>query len=285
MVMLPGTNILTNNFLKNMNKLYYFVSLLIIAVMLSGCRSEVLVKPTPALKKLLTITDGFTDSTGDVIQQTTGFEYNSDGKLSKVKFYSNDFHGVKLSDTTSYIYSHDTVYAIFQMTEYYINSYTPLVRDTLKWLFILDSHGFISKRVVGSIGNPDHTVTYLNDNNGNCTKMAIGSGALFFKYSGGNMDSYDNSGLKVEYTYYPDKINTIRPRNNEWLDNFDFPDYFIKENKNLIKTEKVSIPDSSNYTAIYNYLYTYEFDANNYVTKRIMTSEDGTKSWEKYTYQ
>ena len=254
-----------------MNKLYYFASLLTISIMLSGCRSEELGKPS-ALKKLKSITSGCSDPSGNVIYSTTSLEYNSQGKCSREIF--NSFNP-NYTDTTSYTYSHDTVFAVFKYSN---KPYFPYEMYPDKQFIVLNESGFISKSVSNtSPGSPDWIETYLNDSNGNCIKLTQGPNCdeTNFIYSGGNMVSKRGQN-NCEYTYYPDKINTISPSNGSLS-------LFGKGNKNLIKTELVTFFWSG---GSYNETncYTYEFDANNYVTKRLRAAY-GQINWDKYTYQ
>jgi hypothetical protein len=259
-----------------MNKLTYFASLLIIAIMLSGCRSEVLVKPSPALKKLKTVTTGYTDLTGDVISETKTFSYNSAGKLSGVILISSGFDSH--IDSTTYIYSLDSVKAITVSTGHQSAQFNNYISTML---LKLNSKGYIASGVFFSTQSPGYFIlTYDYDLTGYCKKatQVMGSDTLVanFKYIDGNMIScLENARWigtdTVNLTYYQDKKNTIIPNNNSWFD------YFGNENKNLMKTEHIS-------ASSLDFRYDYEFDANNYVTKRL-TTVGANVSWDKYTYQ
>ena len=265
-----------------MNKLFLLVSLLIFSMLLSACKKigEYQIK-IPPLKKVLTITRGGTTQTDDEIYLDIAFKYNSAGKLSRVIYkYTENYPTINHTDTTSYTYSRDTVFAVFK---YSVDNIVPAVRRADNQFIALDKNGFILKSVTSymSWGQPDWTETYINDSNGNCTKKTILSGQYytetFFNYSGGNMVSCEYQGSKFEYTYYLNKINTIRPNKNDWLDYFGDKN----ENINLIKTEHCTFSDGSKSTK----LFTYEFDADNCVTKQISTDSNGSITWEKYTYQ
>jgi hypothetical protein len=251
--------------------------------MISGCRKSWENKiSTPVLKKLKTITSGSTTDTGDVIYQTTAFEYNSGGKLSRV--ISNVINSSpNHSDTTSYTYSRDTVFAVYKATGVYSDSH--IIRNTGKQLIVLNSHGYISSNTRSINGQSDEIFKYQYDNSGYCTKMTLFDGpnqnvqwSADCKYSNGNMVSLSlNQGSQIiseEMTYYLDKINTISP-DNTWFD------YFGNENKNLIKTYR--IVDNGNNASTFS--YGYVFDANKYVTKRITIDDSGYIRWDRYTYQ
>ena len=270
-----------------MNKIFLLVSMLILSLMLSGCRKSVdnQIK-TPALKKLKTITSGITDATGDVTNTETTFEYNTKGKLSRIILFENyNIYGQQL-DTTNITYSRDSVKVICTSYNiYYPNSLVFCSRTTQN--IVLNSNGFISTSVLKMdlLGNKEWVNTYQYDGSGNCIiQRTFNDGFDFvsnYKYSGGNIVSCVlNSVSNVtteEMTYYLDKINTISP-DNTWFD------YFGRESKNLVKTIRCLF----NSKLVYTNSYEYEFDANNYVTKRIMTSDDGYNasiSWDKYTYQ
>ena len=277
-----------------MNKLYYFISLLIIGIMLSGCRSEVLVKPapTPVLKKVLTKTTGYISPNQSAFShsETTTFDYNSNGKLSRVIYKLND----SIIDTRLYTYTKDTVYEVCKGEDFLRSNFA---NDTTYALIILDANGYISKRIHSvnkSWGVPDWTEIFLNNSNGNNTKYSCFGGIVSpsvlssydinFKYSNGNMvliDKVDWVIDKSEFTYYTDKINTIyTDYYGDGMFGYGSIDYFAKENKNLIKTQLLTHSNGSE-----TIHYTYEFDANNYVTKRIMTYGNGYVTWDKYTYQ
>ena len=244
--------------------------------MLSGCRSEELGKPSPALKKIKTVTTGYTDLTGDVISEIKTFSYNSAGKLSGVILISSGFDSH--IDSTTYTYSLDSVKAITVSTGHQSAQFNNYISTAL---LKLNSKGYIASGVFFSTQSPNYIIlTYDYDLTGYCKKFTQidGSDTLVanFKYIDGNMISclYNARWLgteTVDLTYYLDKKNTIIPNNK------DFFDYFGNENTNLMKTEHVSGSSS-------DFQYDYEFDANNYVTKRLTTI--GTKVyWDKYTYQ
>jgi hypothetical protein len=263
--------------LQPMNKLYYFASLLIITIMLSGCRSEELVKPTTALKKLKTVSTGYTDLSGDVIYETKTFSYNSAGKVSGVIL--NNSGSNSHIDSMTYTYSRDSVKAITVSIGY---PYAPLNKSISTQLYKLNSKGYVISSVLTTQSQGNLIQTYEYDANGYCTKMTQSSApnnmVATFKYLNGNMiSSVWNFGTQVfneEMTYYLDKINTLIPNNNEGID------YFGNESKNLVKTEHLSGTGSSDITCQYD----YEFDANNYVKKRITTIGNNI-TWDKYTYQ
>ena len=262
-----------------MNKLSLIVTFLFISIMLSGCKKDGEVQdPRSSLKKIKTITTGETTSTGDVIQNTKVFEYNSDGKLSRVIETVFSAGTISHIDTTTHYYSRDSVKSI-RISSGYVNG--QLISNTTIQKIVLNSNGYISSCVTSQTGQPDWVETYQYDKSGYCIKVIQLSGSTQFvqdlKYSGGNMVSLIyNTGSQVineELTYYLDKINTISPCNN-WLGNFG------KGSMNLVKTDKLIIQGSPGFT----FSFEYEFDVNNYVTKRT-TIQNNSSYWDKYTYQ
>ena len=244
--------------------------------MFSGCRKSWENQNTkPALKKLKTITSGSDSLVGEVISKTTTFDYTSDGKLLKVvvNISGKDSHII----STTYNYLKDSVKAEI-VTSYYSN--LELKKFNSTQVIKLNSYGFISISVSSGTGG-DFIETFQYDKSGKCIiqrEFPDNRYETNFKYSDGNMVSnsvtYGSQVLNEEMTYYLDKINTISP-DNTWFY------YFGNGNKNLMKTDHVFMPGSQGYTIG----YTYEFDANNYVTKRTSTYDDGRVTWDKYTYQ
>ena len=255
-----------------MNKLLFLVSFLLISILLSGCRSKVsdtsiapVIKfPFSSLKKISKII-----SPGD----TTVFEYNSDGKLSRILYGGYNFTDGNIFkpylDITSYTYSGDTVFVVYRNGN--------ILPD--RYYMVLDSQGLISTL---SRSNELKEI-FLNDNNGNCIKQIFNWGEIKFKYSGSNMISAESQGLKYEFTYYADKVNTVRPNRygavyggviGSWFYHFG------NENINLIKTDTEFKGGTKSTIS-----YTYEFDANNYVTKRTIKFEGGSSYDQYYTYR
>jgi hypothetical protein len=91
----------------------------------------------------------------------------------------------------------------------------------------------------------------------------------------------EKSSIGSYYTYtneyYLDKKNTLgnESRGSSFLG---------KSDKNLIKKQTIAYTSNS-LTDTYIFDFTYEFDKNDNVTKKISTDKYGTTYWDSYTYK
>jgi hypothetical protein len=221
-----------------MNKLQLLILLVGIFSTLVGCKKDNNANPIVPSKKVATI---FFNN-----DPTETFEYNSDGKLSKLSYGTQGYD--------SYTYSGNTIFIL----HYYNGSAS---YDTL----VLNSQGYVSK-----MSNGSRTITY-EYNDGYCVKESWygGTSIMNYEYVNGNLVT-DGT---VTYEYYLDKANTI---DNEHCG----INFRGKTSKNLVKQTIYSNGSGSDI-----YTYTYEYDQDNYVTKRTIKRNDVLQYWSSYVYK
>lgn len=224
-----------------MNKFQLLILLVGIFSTLAGCKKDNTDNPILPSKKISTI---FFNS-----DPTETFEYNSDGKLSKLSYGTQGYD--------SYTYSGNTIFIL----SYYNGSTS---HDTL----ILNSQGYVSKKSDGW-----QIITY-EYNDGYCVKETRDPGGdpsiTNYTYVNGNLAT---DGMGSTYEYYLDKANTIG--NEQCGQNF-----YGKSSKNLIKQRIFSTGSGS-----IIYTYTYEYDQDNYVTKMTIKRNDILQYWSSYVYK
>lgn len=227
-----------------MKKLQLIILLVSIFSTLVGCKKDNTANPIVPFKKIAKI---FHNN-----DPTQTFEYNSDGKLSK-ESYGTD-------DSKSYTYSGNN---IFILRLYYGKT----SHDTL----ILNSQGFVSK---SKLFNDSQTMSYEYNDDGYCIKETFsleGHEPKITNYT------YVNGNLVTDgtnsYERYLDKANTI---DNEHRG----INFYGKSSKNLVKQSIYSYGSGSDI-----YTYTYEYDQDNYVTKQTIKRNDILQYWSSYVYK
>lgn len=234
-----------------MNKILLPALFVIIPLMFLGCKKNNDENSSIPFKKIsmIIISD----------DPTLSYEYNSDGKVSKISY----------EDVGSeiYTYSGNTI----TISEYF-NGDTSII--TLS----LNSQGYVSKR----ISDWGETITYEYDNKGYCIKetTTYSSGTANIKnytYINGNLstmtETHGKACTSYTYEYYLDKENTIGNEHNG-------QSFYGKSSKNLLK----QCIESGGWA----YTYTYDFDQDNYVAKKTTIEyhdNDNYTSWESYIYK
>ena len=197
---------------------------------------------------------------------TTTYEYNSDGKVSKI------IEGA---------YGGRAYYYTFTYSGNIIT--TTIVEpsgNTSNDASTLNSQGYISK-TEGTSGS----VNYEYDNSGYLTKEIFsdnqGKRIVTYAYTNGNCTSKTSTQgadtTLTTYEYYLEKENAL---SSEML--FGEKNHYGRSNKNLIKSTAYSSSHSDFYSS---YTYEYEYDQDNYVTKQTTTDVDGKTSWATYSYK
>lgn len=217
--------------------------------LVNSCKKDNSATPKTPFKKVATI--NISDD------PTVNYEYNSDGKLSKLSYGNSSIN------YNTYTYSENTVIIL----EHYSGI---ISSDTL----FLNSHGYVIKETNGW-----STRAYEYDNNGYCTKQTYDPSSnspsiTNYTYINGNLltEVGNNTGTYT-YEYYLDKDNTI---SNEYKG----VNFYGKSNKNLKKQSILSGSSGSDINT-----YTYEFDQDNYVSKCTTKRNDIFVRWEAYTYK
>lgn len=192
----------------------------------------------------------------DSLTGETTFEYDVQGRLSKTSYNGNDY--------TTYRYEPGYIIRKSSLS----NNDEPPLTDTLQ----LNSAGLV-------IFDPRDNATYEYTYEGYLHQLIADYGTFTYKISYGNtilMNErammYEIIRFKNEYTFLPDKLNTVGNENMGIA-------FFGKQDKNLVSEAKQTYVEyGGNYEKITN--YHYEFNEKSRVKKQL-----GPKgSYWLYTY-
>jgi hypothetical protein len=239
------------------------LSVTVLAMVFVGCKKEE-TKPTTSSSvnsntRIISEIDYNFDQSGKVTDSTVNTaSYDANGRIiSQISKYNNNS-----IYSSSINYSSSSMLTVNESYKGVDTSFTN------KRFYFLDTKGLVYK--------------YCTEGKKDTTN---------FYYSPDGFLKYDNKDEVVEvvngnvvkegnttYEYYLDKTNTTGNayRGINFLGN---------ESKNLVKKEKYTYDNMGGSSFTEEYLYTYEFDSKNRVSKSIKTTVDnGSKTVTKYTY-
>lgn len=228
------------------------LSVAVLAMVLVGCKKEE-TKPS----------DSSSSSSTPKILKETEYSITNDTIISdsSITVYAYDSKGRLISQTGKFskdTYEYNSANLITHISNYSNPNNNVLESSTYK--YILDSKGLVIKYVSEAGFKDTLHISYSADGFMKAFKIGDKTEDLNVEIKGDNIIKRED----ITFEYYLDKTSTIRNVNRGI-------NFFGKDSKNLVKSEKFTSTDSNGGTSISEYTYTYEFDSKNRVVKSTRT--------------
>jgi hypothetical protein len=256
---------------------FIVVTLFLVVALLPGCKKDEISIST---KKLVRTIYSSEDAIKGKIVDTTNYEYNTDGKLSKVIFKNGYSTYTYSSDTvtiTNYGYKH---IAIMIPPGIRVDSISSSMSVLSVKALILNSNGYATKSLSSDPYSPDfglriNEYTYEYDNSGYQIKKTYSLNNQYVETS-----SWTNGNLTTKIITY----NSGQPSSTS-LYQYDID----KENKLIVPTSAFYGKTSKNLMTQKTvgqettYTYSYELDNDGYVLKVTSVASSSLQSQSSYT--
>jgi hypothetical protein len=240
--------------MKNFTK----ISILIffIASVMACKKDNTVVTPVEVCKvSLLTNTDKANEIT------TEQYEYNSDGKVSKITYKDGRYAVIDYSSTAMVV------------------SITDKNNKKASYSYTLNAAGYVTKGPVSVYLNYGDAI-YEYNSDGYLIKTSYQdlNGNTTYSYTDGNLTSSTVTGITITYEYYTDKLNNLG--SNGGIFKAFGQNLYGKPSKNLVKKFTYT---SSGQSLIGN--YTYAFDSKGNVVQEIFKYSSGETNKIDLVYQ
>lgn len=228
------------------------LSVAVLAMVLVACKKEE-TKPS----------DSTTSSSSAKILKETEYSITNDTIISdsSITVYAYDSKGRLISQTGKFskdTYEYNSANLITHISNY--NNPNNNVSESNTNKYILDSKGLVIKYVSQVEFKDTLHISYSADGFMKEFKIGDKTQDLKVEIKGDNIIKQDN----ITFEYYLDKTSTIRNMNRGI-------NFYGKDSKNLVKSEKFTSTDPNGVTTTSEYTYTYEFDSKNRVVKSTRT--------------